>query len=132
MQIIKRKVERLPGNASLVDDATLVAGWFVHKYIEDHNVILHTADGFSLAQSDESAIRTAIEGLFKGADPQARAWLADHQDRWLTLYSADRVVFYDQEPEEIFSTEGVDPESVLLLLNLMKAGDISTLRDFFA
>jgi phospholipase C len=132
VQIIKHKVERLLGDTSLVDDATLVAGWFVHKYIEDHNVILHTADGFSLAQPDEPAIRTALEALFRQADADARAWLADHQDRWLTIYSDGRVIFYDQEPDGTFSAEDVDLESALMLVNLIKAGDISAVRDFFA
>lgn len=132
VKIVMHKVGKLMENSSLIDDATLVASWFLRKYIQDHNVILHTSDGLSLAQPNDSTIHTAIEALFNQDDPEANLWLADHLDRWLTIYADGRVVFNDQEPVGDFSSENVDLGSALLLVNLMKVEDISALRSFFA
>jgi hypothetical protein len=132
VKIVMHKVGKLMENSSLVDDATLVASWFLRKYIQDHNVILHTLDGFSLAQPEDSTIRTAIEALFNQGNPEANLWLADHLDRWLTIYADGRVIFNDQEPAGDFSSENVDLETALLLANLMKSGELFTLRSSFA
>jgi hypothetical protein len=132
VKIVKHKVEKLLENRALVDDASLVAEWFLRKYFQDRIVILRTAEGFSFAQPDESPIRSAVEALFAQTDPGANAWLADHQDRWLTIYSDGRATFQDQETEGVFSIDNVDKELALRLIDQMKAGDIFVVRSSFA
>lgn len=131
MNIVKQKVEKLLEQSSLVDDATLVIDWFLRKYVQDPNVILHTVDGLSFAQPDETTIQAAVDALFAHTDPVANVWLADHQDRWLTIYQDGRAILHDQEPKEVIHIEKSDPEMALALLKQMKAGDFSAVRSAF-
>jgi hypothetical protein len=131
VKIVRLKVERLLENRSLVDDAALVADWFLRKFIQDHNVILHTSDGVTFAHPNEPVLRTAVEGIFSQQDPGANVWLADYQDRWITIYSDGRATFHDQEPEGFFSIENVDPVKALKLFTQMKDEKISAVRKFF-
>ena len=94
-------------------------------------MILHSADGFSYAQPDETTIRTAFDALFAHTDPAANVWLADDQDRWLTIYQDGRAILHDQEPKEVFHIEKSDPEMALALFKQMKAGDFSAVRSAF-
>jgi hypothetical protein len=131
VRIIKPKVERLLENRSLMDDAALVADWFLRKFIQDHNVLLHTADGFTFARPVEPVLRTAIEASFAQQDSDMNVWLADDQDRWLTIYSDGRITFHDQEPEGVYSIEKVDPAMLIRLVDQFRDGDISAVRSFF-
>jgi phospholipase C len=129
--IVKEKVGKLLENNSLVDDATLVADWFLRKYIQDHNVILRSADDRAFAQPPDSTMQAAIAALFARSDPGASAWLADDQDRWLNIYPDGRAEFYDRDPDRIFSRENVNPDMALQLFNQLKTGNISAIQNFF-
>jgi hypothetical protein len=131
VNIVKYKVEKLLEDISLVDDAAVVADWFLRKYIQDHNVILHRADGLTLPRPDEGALRSALADLFAQKDPRSKIWLADHLDRWLTIHADGQVVLHDQEPEGVFVIESLKPEATMELLKEMVAGRISAVRTGF-
>ena len=129
---LKHGAERLLENRSLWDDLGPYVSWALHKYFETPRVVLRDADGASLEQPSAAALRRALERFVDeeaaGADPDARLWLADHRDRWLTLYRGGRITFHDRNPERVLEQSDVGLEAALALFLLLRAGDLQALR----
>lgn len=131
VKIVRHKLEMLLENSSLADDAMILADYFLRKVLEDRSVTLRTAGGLSFDHPEDATLRAAIEALFTRRDNFSNAWLADHKDRWLTVYSDGRAIFHDQDPQGVFFIEHVDRQLALQLFNRMKEGDLSTIRRTF-
>lgn len=74
-------------NSGLVDDLGLFADRVLRRFFDSHEVILRTAADLSVEEPDAAALGRALDELFARPEPAARIWLADHQDRWLTIYA---------------------------------------------
>jgi hypothetical protein len=116
----------------LIDDAANYVDLILRKYYEDKNVILRTADGYSIEQPDEASVHAAIAWLFDHPDSDNQVWLSDHQDRWLGINSDGQIIFYDQGPEQKSSLERIDLNQVMQLFKDMKAGNVQAIRNAFA
>jgi phospholipase C len=128
---LKGYAERL-ANLGLVDDLSRYADRVVRLFFDSHKVILRTAAGASVEQPDEAILGDALDELFIQPDPTARIWLADHQDRWLTVYANGRATFHDRDVDEELALLSVNRPRALGLLALLQVGDIRALRRAFA
>ncbi|HSJ52252.1 MAG TPA: alkaline phosphatase family protein [Anaerolineae bacterium] len=130
--LLRLKAERLAENLELVDDLAHFVDLVLRRYFQGRGVILRTTTGASLERPGSDAMQDAIDELFSRPDPAARIWLADHRDRWLTVYRDGRATLHDREPDALRARDGVDPATALGLLALLKAGDLPALRRAFA
>ncbi len=129
---LRLKAERLAENLELVDDLALFVDLVLRRYFEGRSVILRTADGASVERPEPEALQAAFDELRTHPDPAARIWLADHKDRWLTLYADGRATLHDQDPEALLSLDGVDRATALRLLESLRTADVAALRRAFA
>ncbi|MDD3827245.1 MAG: alkaline phosphatase family protein [Anaerolineae bacterium] len=130
--LLRHKAERLAENLELVDDLAHFVDLALRRYYEGRSVVLRTAAGASLERPDSDALRAALDELFDHLQPAARLWLADHRDRWLTVYGDGRATLHDRDPEALLALDGVDRAMALRLLEWLKAGDLRALRSAFS
>lgn len=130
--LLRHKAERLAENLELVDDLAHFVDLALRRYYEGRGVVLRTAAGASLERPDSDALRAALDELFDHREPAARLWLADHRDRWLTVYGDGRATLHDRDPEALLALDGVDRAMALRLLEWLKAGDLRALRSAFS
>jgi phospholipase C len=128
---LRLKAERLAENLALVDDLAHFVDLVLRRYYEGRSAILRTAAGASLERPAAPALQTALDELFSRPDPEARLWLADHRDRWLTVYGDGRVTLHDRDPDRLSALDGVDQSFALQLLQWLAAGDLRSLRRAF-
>ena len=119
--------ERLLENRHLWDDLGPYVAWALNRYFATPRVILRDAEGNSLEQPSAQALRAALERLFEGA-ADGRVWMADPQDRWLTIDGDGRVTFHDREPEQVLERGDAGLEEALSLLLLLRNGELEEVR----
>jgi phospholipase C len=129
--LLRLKAERLAENLALVDDLAHFVDLVLRRYYEGRSVILRTAAGASVGRPESSELRAALNELFAQPDPAAHIWLADHRDRWLTIYAGGRATLHDRDPDRLLTLDGVDGTSALQLLQWLEAGDLRSLRRAF-
>lgn len=130
--LLRHKAERLAENLELVDDLAHFVDLALRRYYEGRSVVLRTASGASLERPGPDALQAAIDELFAPPDPEAHLWLADHRDRWLTVYAGGRATLHDRDPEALLALDGLNRATALRLLEWLKAGDLRALRSAFA
>jgi hypothetical protein len=110
-----------------VDDAAQYVERILHRYFEEKKVVLRTAEGLSFEQPRSKTIEREINSLFDQNRAGTSCWLADHQDRWLTIYPNRQAQFHDQG-NHIYQLENITPEFALHLFNLLSEGQVETLQ----
>jgi len=134
INFLNRKAEQLASNLELVDDLMLFVDRVLRRWVEGHRIILRTAGGESIEQPDQADLAAALDELGTLAARQGRVpyfWLADHQDRWLTVEPGGRVTFDEQAAGPVPTLHDQSRDRTLELLALFCAGDISRLRAAF-
>lgn len=131
IKVARHWFERLIENSSLIDDATHYVDLVLRKYYEDKNTVLRTADDFSIEQPDDSAIHSAITGLFDHPETSRQVWMADYEDRWLSLFSDGHVFLFDLDPEQNFSIEKISLDQAIQLFKDMRDGNLQDIRKTF-
>jgi phospholipase C len=124
-EILRRKVEGLE-NFRLVDDAQVLVEWLLHKYYQDSNFILRTADERTILQPGETDIRQAIERLYSHHVEGQRVWLADEMDRWLTIHADRRLTWDDIQPEQSVELTGIAEETAIQAFLDMRRRQLNT------